>query len=84
MPRLMQQIFGLPIIEGYRALLILTAGIGLATVAVVMPVREPSSAGANQPNMSGASGSPRRETARSSTWCSGYRARRGGWSRVSW
>ena len=36
----MQQGFGWPIVEGYRALFILTAAIGLAMVAVVMPVRE--------------------------------------------
>jgi MFS family permease len=39
-PRLMQQGFGLPTLEGYRALFILTAIIGLAMVAVVIPVRE--------------------------------------------
>jgi MFS family permease len=39
-PRLMQQAFGWPVVEGYRALFILTAGIGVAMVAVVIPVRE--------------------------------------------
>jgi MFS family permease len=54
-PRLMQQALGLPIIEGYRALFILTAIIGLAMVAVVIPVRERPHAGTYQ---SGARGIP--------------------------
>ena len=62
-PRLMEQGFGLPIIEGYRALFILTAVIGLAMVAVVMPVREAPSAGAHQPGRSGAPGAPWRRNA---------------------
>ncbi len=62
-PRLMEQGFGLPIIEGYRALFILTAVIGLAMVAVVMPVREAPSAGAHQPGRSSASGASRRPNA---------------------
>jgi MFS family permease len=39
-PRLMQHAFGWSVIEGYRALFIMTAVIGLAMVAVVIPVRE--------------------------------------------
>ena len=60
-PRLMQQGFGLPIVEGYRALFILAAVIGLAMVAVVMPVRESHRAGEHHP---GASAKHRREAAR--------------------
>lgn len=55
-PRLMQQGFGWPIVEGYRALFILTAAIGLAMVAVVMPVRESYSPGADRTSAGGASG----------------------------
>jgi MFS family permease len=62
-PRLMEQGFGLPIVEGYRMLFILTAVIGLAMVAVVMPVRESSSARVRQPHIFDAPGTPRRETA---------------------
>ena len=55
----MQQGFGWPIVEGYRALFILTAAIGLAMVAVVMPVRESHSLGAQQEGVQlGASGAP--------------------------
>jgi len=39
-PRLMQQGLGMSILDGYRALFVLTAAIGLAMVAVVLPVRE--------------------------------------------
>ncbi len=39
-PRLMQVGLGLPILDGYRALFVLTAVLGLAMVAVVLPVRE--------------------------------------------
>jgi MFS family permease len=39
-PRLIHHTLGLPIIDGYRALFVLTGLIGLAMVAVVMPVRE--------------------------------------------
>ncbi len=53
-PRLMQLGFGWPIVEGYRALFILTAALGLAMVAVVIPVREYHSA----------PGAPRHERAR--------------------
>jgi MFS family permease len=62
-PRLMQQGFGLPIVEGYRALFILTAVIGLAMVAVVMPVRESQGPGAHQPGLRGALGTSPRGTA---------------------
>jgi MFS family permease len=47
-PKLMRQVFGLPIVEGYQALFILTAVVGLAMVAVVMPVRESPSASAHR------------------------------------
>lgn len=40
MPRLMRSAFGLPIIDGYRALFVLTALIGVAMAAVIVPVRE--------------------------------------------
>lgn len=39
-PRLMQNAFGLPVIDGYRALFVLTGVIGLAMAAVVLPVQE--------------------------------------------
>jgi MFS family permease len=40
LPRLMQRGLGVPILQGYRALFILTAFLGLAMVAVVLPVTE--------------------------------------------
>ena len=61
-PRLMQQGFGLPIVEGYQALFILTAVIGLAMVAVVIPVRESRSPGAHQAGVRGAPGTSPRAT----------------------
>lgn len=80
-PRLMQQGFGWPIVEGYRALFILTAAIGLAMVAVVMPVRESHSLGAHQTGVQlGASGAPGAlgpETARTGALILGL-------SRASW
>lgn len=39
-PRLLHGAFGLPVIEGYRALFVLTALVGLAMATVVMPVSE--------------------------------------------
>lgn len=63
-PRLMQQGFGWPIVEGYRALFILTSAIGLAMVAVVMPVRELHRAGAHRARARGAPGEPSHEKAR--------------------
>lgn len=62
-PRLMQQGFGWTIVEGYRALFILTAALGLAMVAVVIPVRESHGAGAHPADPRGAPGAPRRGTA---------------------
>jgi MFS family permease len=52
-PRLMQQGFGWSVVEGYRALFILTAVIGVAMVAVVVPVRESCGAGDAHPARSG-------------------------------
>jgi len=76
-PRLMQQGFGLPIIEGYRALFILTAAIGLAMVAVVIPVRESHGAGAHQADSRGVPRGSRRETVRPDALVLGL-------SRASW
>lgn len=39
-PRLVHNLFGLPIVDGYRGLFALTGLIGLAMAAVVMPVTE--------------------------------------------
>jgi MFS family permease len=39
-PRILNVAFGLPIVEGYRALFLLTCLIGLAMAAVILPVRE--------------------------------------------
>ena len=62
-PRLMQQGFGLPIVEGYQSLFVLTAVIGLAMVAVVIPVRESRGIRAHQADSRGVPGALRHKTA---------------------
>jgi len=77
MPRLMHHGFGLPIVEGYRALFILTAVIGLAMVAVVIPVRESHGHSAHHPDVRDPAGALRRDPARPGVLTLGL-------SRASW